>query len=299
MAAPSFLCWGLRSFPTNRSISSQSVARRVLPKAVAGLAGVLALGMAGASAEREGDRLVKARLVAEQSAIVPGAETAIGVTLAIEPGWHVYWRNNGDTGMPVSVSFASVPGVTIGEVQWPSPMRHVSDGELLDYIHEREVTLIFPVKIEAGMTPGTAIELAAKVDWLVCKDLCLPGAAEVKLSLPIATSASAGKDAALFAAARKSHARAPRAGEASWSWEASTLVVRVAGASALVFFPYESDDGVTPSDMIHSGETRGEVIRLEYPGEVSKGSRVRGVLEVRRGDQKEFLLVDTEGPGPR
>lgn len=259
----------------------------------------MALGIAGAAGEREGDRLVKARLVAEQSAIVPGVESAIGVTLAIEPGWHVYWRNNGDTGMPVSVSFASVPGVTIGEVQWPSPMRHVSDGELLDYIHEREVTLIFPVKIDAGMTPGSAIELAAKVDWLVCKDLCLPGAAEVTMSLPIATSASAGKDATLFATARKSHPRVPRAGEASWSWEASTLVVRVAGASAMVFFPYESDEGVTPSDMLTRGESRGEVMRLEYPEEVNRASRVRGVLEVRRGDQKEFLLVDTEGPGPR
>lgn len=260
--------------------------------------GLCAVGLAG-SDSREGDRLVKAVLIAEQTAAVPGKELAVGIHLTIEPKWHVYWRNNGDTGMPVSVQFEETPGVTFGEVQWPAPIRYKSEGEMLDYVHEGQVTLIVPAMVGADVRPGTTLDLRAKIDWLVCKDLCLPGEATVTMSVPVAVEAERSADAAKFEVARRTHPRVPKSGEASWEWDGATLAVRVPGAKGLAFLPYESEEGAYPEGMFERGAVEGETIRVAYAEDVTKVNRVRGVIEVTRGEAKEYLLVDTEGPGPR
>lgn len=280
-----------------RVAAPSGVRRAVTLAAATGLVGGMAF--AGGDGTREGDRLVKAALISEQSALVPGGRGTLGVHLKIEPQWHVYWRNNGDSGVPVGVTFLQVPGLKIGECQWPAPVRHISDGEILDYVHEGEVTLLFPVELESGAKAGGTIDIKAKVDWLVCKDLCLPGGAEVSISLPVAATASAGADAGRFTEARRTHPRAPKAGEVSTQWSGRTLEVRSTGATGLTFFPYESDAGVLPVDMLKAGQVRGASMKLEYTEEVDRASRVRGLLVVERGDQHEYLLVDTGGPGPR
>lgn len=271
----------------------------VLAGVIAGGLGVVASTSATASADGEGDRLVKAAMVCEQNAATPGKQVAIGIHLVIEPKWHVYWRNNGDTGLPVSVKFGETPGVSFGALEWPAPHRHVAEGELLDYVHEGEITLIVPVMIGADVTAGSVLDLRATVDWLVCKDACLPGTAEVSMRLPVAATGSRSSDAPKFDAARKTHPRAPKAGEATMTWEGATLTVRVPGATRLAFFPYESDEGVYPLDMIAKGEVAGEAIAVTYAEDVAKVNRVRGMIEVSRGEKKEYLLVDTERPGSR
>lgn len=254
---------------------------------------------AAAPSVRQGDRLVTATLVAERTALTPGSTGLIGVHLKIEPEWHVYWRNNGDSGTPVSVTFENVPGVSIGECQWPAPVRHVSDGDLLDYVHEREVTLVFPVKLDAAVATGGRVALKAQVDWLVCKEVCLPGSASVSLDVPVGADGALSLSAPLFDAARRRHARAPEAGQLVSAWSGTTLELRVKGANRLVFYPYESEPAMTPVDMLHRGDVRGESIRVEYPEAVAAPKRARGVLEVTRGKETEYLLVDAEGPNPR
>ena len=40
----------------------------------------------------EGKTLVKASLLADTTAIVPGKPFEVGVLLEMEPGWHTYWE---------------------------------------------------------------------------------------------------------------------------------------------------------------------------------------------------------------
>ena len=43
----------------------------------------------------------------------------VGVLLEVEPGWHVYWMNPGDSGAPTTVSLTLPPGFTAGPVRFP------------------------------------------------------------------------------------------------------------------------------------------------------------------------------------
>lgn len=101
----------------------------------------------------------------------------------MRPGWHVYWKNPGDSGLPPTVSWILPTGFTAGVIEWPAPTRFLDEG-LVTYGYQREVVL--PVRIQTpGSIAGDSIAIAAHVDWLECADICVPGSAALRLSLPI------------------------------------------------------------------------------------------------------------------
>ncbi|MEO9163499.1 MAG: protein-disulfide reductase DsbD domain-containing protein, partial [Casimicrobiaceae bacterium] len=53
---------------------------------------------------------VTAELVGDQTALVPGTTTTLALRLAIEPGWHTYWRNPGESGLPTTLAWHLPPG---------------------------------------------------------------------------------------------------------------------------------------------------------------------------------------------
>ena len=53
----------------------------------------------------------------------PGDTILAGVDMKMDPGWHTYWKNSGESGMPTSVNWELPRGVSAGEIQWPAPER--------------------------------------------------------------------------------------------------------------------------------------------------------------------------------
>ena len=160
-------------------------------------------------------RHVKASLVAEPSAAQPGRPLVAGLRLQMDPSWHTYWRNPGDAGLPTRVKWELPEGFSAGELQWPHPMRF-NTGPLVSYGYEQEVLL--PVEIQVPTTLSSPdVHLTARVSWLECQEICLPGKAELSLSLPVRENASPGPAAALFEDARR---RLPRRDQA-WEFSAS------------------------------------------------------------------------------
>lgn len=145
----------------------------------------------------EGRRLVKASLVADTDAIVPGKPFTIGLLLNMAPGWHTYWQYGGDAGFATSIGWNLPPGFEAGEIQWPVPEKETDEGDLQSYVYKDEVLLLVeitpPAKIDAKQ-----IQLAGKASWLVCEKICVPGDANVSLSLPVAAE-SKPDNANLFA----------------------------------------------------------------------------------------------------
>lgn len=129
---------------------------------------------------------VTATLMAEPESIHPGQAFWVGVMLTMEPEWHTYWRNPGDAGMATSIVWDLPPGFTADPIQWPVP--HLLDAPpTVSYGYERMVLL--PVRITpSASASGTAV-LRARVSWLVCKQLCLPGNATVTCELPVNAAA--------------------------------------------------------------------------------------------------------------
>jgi DsbC/DsbD-like thiol-disulfide interchange protein len=127
---------------------------------------------------------VEAELVAETASIKPGEPLWVALRLKMEDGWHVYWRNPGDSGLPPHLAWELPAGSLSGPIEWPAP-RRFGLGPLVDYGYEGEVLLPSKLTPAQNLAVGTTARLAARADWLVCREACLPGKAELDLELPV------------------------------------------------------------------------------------------------------------------
>jgi thiol:disulfide interchange protein len=127
---------------------------------------------------------VTAELVASVQAVQPGAEIYLGVHQHIIPHWHTYWVNPGDSGTATSIAWTLPEGATASEIIWPAPGRF-SMGPITNYAYENEVTLLTKITVPASVNPGEEFTVQALMDWLVCKEECIPQQVELALSLPV------------------------------------------------------------------------------------------------------------------
>jgi thiol:disulfide interchange protein len=128
-----------------------------------------------------------AELVSLSPNIAPGGTVQAGLVLTLEEHWHVYWLNAGDAGEPPKITWTLPDGITAGPMQFPIPTR-LPVGPLMDFGYEDSVA--FPVQLTAASSvkPGP-IHLDAKISWLVCREVCIPGRAHLGLNLTVATAA--------------------------------------------------------------------------------------------------------------
>ncbi len=164
--------------------------------AVAGLlCGPRAQAQVQAQARVQAEHLAVSLAVPEQQ-LVRGATLTAGLHFQLDKGWHIYWVNAGDSGEPPRVRWTLPAGVTAQPFEYPAPQR-LPLGPLMDFGYEGAVTFPVPVRVAADAPLGPAT-LRADVDWLVCREVCLPGKATVALGRPVAaagTKASVDPDA--------------------------------------------------------------------------------------------------------
>ncbi len=137
----------------------------------------------------EQPRPVKARIVADVTAVKPGVPFKFGVLFDLDPHWHIYWKNPGDSGLPTSVVFSLPQGFTATDLGWPVPTLLKGAGNLTDYGYEDSLLLQAGVTPPPDLKPGTAAKFTARVSWVSCRDICIPGRAELELELPVSKSA--------------------------------------------------------------------------------------------------------------
>lgn len=127
-------------------------------------------------------------LITAAPTIAPGGNVQAGLAIKLDPHWHVYWINAGDSGQPPAMKWTLPAGVTADSMQFPIPSR-LPLAPLMDFGYEDAVT--FPVQIAAAksLKPGK-IHLDAKVSWLVCREVCIPGKAHLGLDLTVAPGPS-------------------------------------------------------------------------------------------------------------
>lgn len=146
-----------------------------------------------ASAQAISDRAatpqVQAQLVASVAAVQAGAEIYLGVNQQIIPHWHTYWVNPGDSGNATSIAWTLPEGATASDIIWPAPSRF-SMGPITNYAYENTVTLLSKITVPANLQVGDSFTAIALVDWLVCKEECIPQQVELGLSLPVVANAA-------------------------------------------------------------------------------------------------------------
>lgn len=128
---------------------------------------------------------IKARLIAASSTVAPGGDIDLALDYTSAPGWHTYWINPGDTGLAPTFTWNLPDGFAQdGDIQFPTPKRLLSY-DLMSYGYEGRTVLIIPMHNAAKLTAGQALPIHAKVDFLVCADVCIPESLEVSLRLTV------------------------------------------------------------------------------------------------------------------
>ncbi len=130
----------------------------------------------------------RVELVSENQSIQPGESFWIGVHMELREGWYVYYRNPGDSGMPLMVEWTHDKNFNIGEIQWPYPVWIDAGGGLSSYGYYGDVLFMMEATAPEDLTPGETYTLKAEADWLICEKVCIPEYADIELTLDVTDS---------------------------------------------------------------------------------------------------------------
>jgi thiol:disulfide interchange protein DsbD len=251
----------------------------------------------------QGRELVHAQLLAEADGIVPGKAVTVGLQLRTEPGWNTYWQYAGDAGIPTRIDWTLPAGFKAGPIEWPLPQRIEDPGDIEVYGYRGTVLLLTEIQAPADLQPGQTVELKAHVSWLVCKDLCVPGKADLSLTLPV-VAASQPANPELF---RKTRALLPLGGEppftAAWERQGQTLVLTLKDLKGLKdekdvnFFPIPGDV------QIGHPQVADGVVKIPLLDPKAAPDSIDGVVVLDPGESRQIWQLSNKpaaalsGPG--
>ncbi len=134
---------------------------------------------------------IQVSLLSDVDAVAPGSVVTVGLHLDPDEDWHVYWRNPGDSGMAPKINWQLPEGVSASEIHWPFPEK-IPVEHLLNYGYHKGVVLPVDLAINPGFA-GETLDIKAATSWLVCQEICIPGKADLALSLPVGKTVPAGE----------------------------------------------------------------------------------------------------------
>ncbi len=249
---------------------------------------------------------VRASMFLEHAAVCPGEATTVAVVLSLEPGWHVYYDGQNDSGMPVTVEFELPAGCKVGPLQWPAPSRHRAPGDLLDHVYETELVLLADLQVPKDAALSKSLVVRAKVSWFVCtSEECRQGDAALAADLEVPASALP-EPRRSSQAERVARARAALPKPLSESddgisvvWAEDGVAFVGTGVRGFAFFPHAS---ATPfASLLAEGESEGERLGLSFRPKAPRPRRLAGILEVRgpvEGSVRRFRVERTEPAVP-
>src|SRR5579885_1196821 len=259
------------------------------------------LFVAPAAAQPDFAPKVKARLIAEHTTVAPGGTVAVALEENIRSGWHTYWLNPGEAGLPTTLDWSLPAGWKAGPIQWPYPKR-LPVGPLMNYGYEGTVWLLSDITVPRDATPGQTVTLKAHASWLVCKEVCIPEDAMV--SLPVSVGAAASSDPAVETKFAEARAKLPA--PSPWPMrfhkgESLDLFIlapnlsqaRPAGAQ---FFPARPGEVKDMAPQLLGFARDGLVLRL-VPGR-KPGTALDGVIVLTSADGSVQALDVHALPGP-
>lgn len=238
------------------------------------------------------DNAIKPELVV-RSAAVPGVGTDLAIFMRTTPGWHGYWLNPGDAGLPMEVHWQLPQGWRVGELRYPVPHRLLVAG-IVNYVYESDYTILTRIVPPPGATGSQRI--AAKMRWLACTDkICVPEKGEVSLDVPTSGPAVANPrfDDWFRALPR------PLSSPAKFAISGDRIRVAVPlPASVEVADPYffPADDGPIDYAAPQSVSRSGDWLTVELKRREGKPAKLNGVLAYGQARGLEITAVPGEIP---
>jgi thiol:disulfide interchange protein DsbD len=220
----------------------------------------LALLALGSASQPE----VRVTLVPSAGAVGPGGRLQLAVHYVVEPGWHIYWENPGDSGLATSLD-VTAPGWTVGPVRYPGPYLFSGDGDLVSYGWAGSTALLVDLVAPSEVGPA---EVLISTRWLACKDVCVVGEAErtVRVTVTQYEASAALGTAARFEEWRRALPR-PELVSAAWTCTDAGAVLRFQAAASDVVQVFPTVEFDEAGGSVRVGRTGDETtVALDVPG---------------------------------
>ena len=104
----------------------------------------------------------------------------IALDFSLKPGWKIYWRQPGDSGLPPSLDYQNSENLKSLKLKWPFPEKEYESADLLTNIYKGNV--IIPIEISV-LDYSKPLSLKSVLKFQICKDICIPFETKLFLSL--------------------------------------------------------------------------------------------------------------------
>jgi thiol:disulfide interchange protein DsbD len=249
----------------------------VLPLVAVLIAGVVlaGAGCSGGKSGPSGSHPVLVSVEISPTAAVPGESVTLVWRFEMADEWHLYWMGRNDSGYPPRIELDLPDGWVAGGLQWPVPERYIAPGDILDHVYFDELVLLQKIGAPVDALPDEEIVIKADVQWLACRDMCVPGRSSLDVTIPVRSlSAAVPDDPAAEAAFRLPRDLPPRTLETAW--EGVTFHVHHPRAGSLTFMP--TDDCGQLVDLLNDGQ--GDRLALRFKPKGGTVGPVRGLITI-------------------
>lgn len=242
-------------------------------------------GVARAQPQLPNGNAIAVKLEAELARVAPGATVTLAIVMQPDDGWHGYWANPGDAGLPAEAKWDLPSGVTAGSLQYPTPTR-LTVQNIMNYVYKGDYAILVDFAISPEVKAGTTLPIRLALNWLACTDeICVPEEGGAKIDLQV--GASGGPTNGSFAAYRRA-LPVPLDKAGTWSREKD-------GAFRLAI-PYPADAPLddpyffagTDGALDYGAEQRfyraGDRLVMETASRAGDIGEVTGVLQIAPGE---------------
>ena len=247
------------------------------------IAALLAAQASLAQLPQPGRNAITSELTAETSNPAPGETVTLALMMRPDRGWHGYWKNPGDAGVPDRIEWQLPAGVTAGPLRYPVPQRLMIAG-LMNYVYEGDYALLADLRLPPDIAPGTRLPVRASFEYLACTDeICVPEKAQLALDLIVGSQP--GPRASL-----DSYRRAlpkPLGNEGRFETRNGRFRLAVPLPASLpvgevYFFPLT--EGAIDHSAPQSASRSGDTLIIETSAGPSPPPLIEGVLKIGEGD---------------
>jgi thiol:disulfide interchange protein/DsbC/DsbD-like thiol-disulfide interchange protein len=236
-----------------------------------------------------------ASLRSDVDVVAAGQSFWLALELQPREGWHTYWRNPGDSGLPTTIEWTLPEGFTAGAIHWPAP-EAIPYGPLMNFGYHRDHLLMVPITPPANFVAGAPITVQARADWLICEDVCIPEGADLTLQLVTGNTPSLSTFNDDFIAAQREWPQL-----SPWTTrfqlQGNDMILQAATTDIgtnLRFFPFQEGLIDAPGDqriIIGDGRTTLRIPMAEVGGAGEVGGVVDGVLVVTDAPSPTAYLI--------
>jgi DsbC/DsbD-like thiol-disulfide interchange protein/cytochrome c biogenesis protein CcdA len=239
------------------------------------------------------ENAIRPELVAEGPA-TPGGEVELAILMHTRPGWHGYWLNPGDAGLPMKIEWQLPDGASLGPLGFPVPDRLLVAG-IVNYVYERDHAVLTRIKVPANARG--VLPIRASAQWLACTDkVCVPERGEFSLNVPVGSGGPTER--ARFDGWRRALPR-PLASPAKFALKGDRIDVAIPLPESVAvgqpyFFP--ADDGPIDYAAPQLFRRKGDLLIAELKRRRGEPASLSGVLALGDGRGLEIKAVPGSVP---